>query len=1112
MTKNNVAEKLQKSIITYSAFGILVVSILIVLVSVVPFYAHLKAEEENKLAMIAGTRAMAIEEYLSRTSDIATQITSRTQIRNALESYNQGEMSLEGLIEFSAPKLADAMTISDEIAGITRLDQTGTAAIQVGLPLSPTNLAAIQDNSSVTLHYPFMINNQPYMIVCAPILNQSKQAGTDIVIFDPQRLQTIVQAPLGNHESGIVLVGSLQEQEVSLVFPYQSELAALTDAIPVDSSLGKAFQQAAEQRTGTFMTNDDVRGTQIITYSPITGSSWAIVIVVSSQELYALVNRQILILLGMIGSLLFIGTAGVLWLLRPLAGKMVLHADELQREIQQKTANLHIELEERSRIETVLRTVNRALATISGCNQVLLRATDEVTLLQRMCDVIVDVGGYRFVWVGFMHDAPVKRILPVAWAGYEDGYLNEMTMTSDTSLLEDGPIGSAIRTRVPRVIQSIKTDPSFAPWREAAEKRNYASLIVLPLLTDAGIVGALTIYSENVATFGPDEKLLLTELAEDLAYGITTLRIRSERQRALDALAHANQRNDLILQAAGEGIFGLDRDGKTTFVNPAALRITGFCAEELIGQNHHSLVHHSHNDGKPYPQDECCIYAALQDGTVRRLDSEVFWRKDGGMFPVEYVSTPMFKDGQLIGAVVVFQDISERKASEERLRYQALHDTLTGLPNRVYFMDTLRQAIEHTRQHQNPGFAVLFLDLDNFKLVNDSLGHLDGDRLLIATARRLRDLLHNNDVIARFGGDEFAILLDHRVDYYAVIAVAEDIRRAMAEPFFFDDHEVINSASLGIVLNLGEYEHPADLLRDADTALHHAKAAGRNRYQIFDKTMRASLLERLYLEAALRRSIERQELCLYYQPIVVLATRKIIGFEALIRWNHPNRGMLPPDLFIPIAEEAGLIVSLGWWVLHEACRQLRIWQTRFPELPLTINVNLSGAELMRSNMVEHIRQTLEGTGLDAAYLKLEITESVMMDNAETTIATLKELRDLGVGLCIDDFGTGYSSLRYLHRFPVQTLKIDRSFINTLNIDAESAVITQSMIMLSHTLGMNVVAEGVETCEQLEYLNTLHCEYAQGYLFSRPLNSVDASKLLEASATKKFTVGCLDQYA
>jgi diguanylate cyclase (GGDEF)-like protein len=439
----------------------------------------------------------------------------------------------------------------------------------------------------------------------------------------------------------------------------------------------------------------------------------------------------------------------------------------------------------------------------------------------------------------------------------------------------------------------------------------------------------------------------------------------------------------------------------------------------------------------------------------------------------------------------------ELEESREHFRHVAFHDTLTDLPNRAYLNNKLQQSIDHTKAQPKHLFALLFLDLDRFKNINDSLGHVAGDQLLISTARRLEECLRPSDMVARLGGDEFAILLDGLDEYDDVVCVAERVQAELKRPLNLGGHEVYTTASMGITLSTVDYEHPENILRDADTAMYHAKEKGKARYEIFDAVMHARAVARLQLENDLRRALERQELVVYYQPIISVETRRIAGFEALVRWQHPERGFVSPADFIPIAEETGLIIELGRWVLEESCRRMRAWQLVHPqEKPLSISVNLSGKQFTQSNLIEQVKQILRETELDPRSLKLEITESVVMENAEIASSMLLQLRALGVQLSIDDFGTGYSSLSYLHRFPVNTLKIDRSFISRLGAGDENTEIVRTIMTLANNLGMDVVAEGVETEDQLMHLKQIRCQYAQGFLFSKAVEPGAAGALLE----------------
>ena len=433
--------------------------------------------------------------------------------------------------------------------------------------------------------------------------------------------------------------------------------------------------------------------------------------------------------------------------------------------------------------------------------------------------------------------------------------------------------------------------------------------------------------------------------------------------------------------------------------------------------------------------------------------------------------------------------------SAAQLNYSAFYDALTSLPNRALFSDRLKRAFEHGKQVSNTLYAVLFIDLNQFKMVNDSLGHCIGDQLLIAISRKLEGCLRPTDTIARLGGDEFAILLQSFSDVSDTIRVAERIQVALSCPFELEGQEVFATASIGIALSVTEYLLPGDILRDADIAMYRAKQL-KTRYEIFNTAMHATAVARLQMETELRQAVERQEFLVYYQPLVSLVTGRLSGFEALVRWQHPHRGILVPAKFIVLAEETGLLNPIDQWVLREACRQMQQWQEEIPTIPpLLISTNMGNKLFSQPNLIQQISQILTDTGLDALSLKLEITENVLAENDESTIATLLQIKALGVQLSIDDFGTGYSSLSRLHHFPIDELKIDRSFVSKIGAGTGNLEITETILTLANKLGVSAIAEGIETAEQLARLRELNCAYGQGYFFSPPLPSQAAEELI-----------------
>ncbi len=562
------------------------------------------------------------------------------------------------------------------------------------------------------------------------------------------------------------------------------------------------------------------------------------------------------------------------------------------------------------------------------------------------------------------------------------------------------------------------------------------------------------------------------------------------RRQAEEALRASEERFRALVQNASDLIAVLAPDGGVRYESPSHQRVLGRPAAARAGASLLDLVH---ADDRPQLEDALRHLIEHPDGLVtleyRAAHADGAWRV------IESTGANLLGDPAVGGIVFNSRDVTDRRRAEERLLHDALHDELTGLPNRALFMDRLRQAMERARGGPGAAVAVLFLDMDRFKIVNDSLGHPAGDELLVWITAALASAVRPGDLIARVGGDEFTILLEGGRDSADAVGVAERIHERLTAPIDLSGHEVFITASIGIAVLTGDHERPADLLRDADTAMYRAKASGRACHVVFNRRMHRSVLARLQLETDLRRAIERGELRVLFQPFVALASREVAGFEALVRWLHPQRGLLAPDDFLPVAEETGLIVPMGRFVLGEACRQVRELALQAGGRPLAISVNLSHRQFFQTDLFELIAGALADSGLDPAYLGLEITEGVIIRHAQLAGSRFKRLKEMGVKLYLDDFGKGYSSLNYLHRFPIDILKIDRSFVARLEDTASNMAIVEAIVHLGHQLRMEVVAEGVQTAGQVARLAAMSCEYGQGHLFSPPVDSAAAGRLV-----------------
>ncbi len=611
------------------------------------------------------------------------------------------------------------------------------------------------------------------------------------------------------------------------------------------------------------------------------------------------------------------------------------------------------DIKERKSAEQTQKKLNRALRLLSDCNMALVHAEREQNLLDEICRLIVVNGGYLVAWVGYAQDDAEKSVKAVSQFGLDIEEIESARISWGDNVRGHGTVGTAIRTAQIQINRNLPVNPAMAPWRELTTRHGSQASIALPLIIDGKSFGVVNIHSTDPDSFAADEVQLLQELTTDLAFGIATLRTRTQRE-----------------------------------------------------------------------------------------------------------------------------------AAEEKLAFLAYHDPLTHLPNRVLLRDRFDRAVTSAEREQS-GVALMVLDLDNFKRVNDSLGHDVGDQLLLRVVERLQGCIRESDTISRQGGDEFVVLLNDVRDSLSASRVAQAILDAIAEPFEIGNHSFTTSFSIGISLYPSDGRDFDTLLKHADAALYHAKDNGRDTYHFFAGTMNVDALARMQLHSNLRNAVKNREFLLHYQPQIDIASGAIAGVEALVRWQRPDEGLIAPGRFIPLAEESGLIVQIGEWVLNEACRQMKAWIDDGRH-PLVIAVNLSAQQFKRGDIVDTVARALDSSGLPPHLLELELTESILLQDTDSVMATLHKLKKLGVQLSIDDFGTGYSSLAYLKRLAVDKLKIDQSFVRDLSDDKDDAAIIKAVIQLGQALQLCVIAEGVETHEQLDFLRRHGCDQAQGYLIARPL--------------------------
>lgn len=745
-----------------------------------------------------------------------------------------------------------------------------------------------------------------------------------------------------------------------------------------------------------------------------------------------------------------------------------------EQRLHREKLGLNQALQQRVREQSILSAIGRSVTALLDVEQVLERIVEAGVYLTRAEEgmlLLVDRES------GEMYLRAAKN-------------LGEERAQCFRVPLNDSFAGQVVRTRQPLRLHRARSEGGLKLKTGFLAQ----ALLQVPLIAGKEAIGVLSVSNcEQARQFTEHDQYLLSALADYATIALENARlfqqISEEQKRYRDLFDHAN---DLI--------FTLDLNATLTSINTYGEQLLGYTSEEIHGRALAQL-----SEPSSWAKTGMILDSILARRQERGSFELVLLHKDGKLRYTEVNARMISSRHRSPEIVCIARDVSERKIFEAQLRYLAFHDPLSSLPNRVLFMERLSHALERAQRHHKR-IAVLFLDLDNFKVVNDSLGHQAGDQLLRTVAQRLQGCIRPADTVARLGGDEFIILLEEIGEVRDATQVADRIQQALSAPLRLnDEHEVFTTVSIGIALNSAEQNRPDDLVRSADLAMYRAKAQGKSQHALFDPNMNARAMERLALETDLRRATERNEFMVVYQPVVDLLTGKMREVEALVRWDHPRRGRVSPGEFIPLAEETGLIIQIGQLVLEQACRQIRDWQLLYPsDEPLVLSVNLSARQFQHPHLVASIAATLAETGLDPRYLKLEITETMMMQDGEHNAAVMRDLKRLGIQLAIDDFGTGYCSLGYLKCFPVDTLKIDRSFIAGLGSSAEDTAIVRAVIAFAKALNLSVTGEGIETLDQLNQLKALECTRGQGYYFGRPLSADVVVALLESESAPDET--------
>ncbi|MFO7140219.1 diguanylate cyclase [Arthrospira sp. PCC 8006] len=1173
-------QEIKSSIINGSPLGLLLISTVIAILSLVPLYNRLKNNQEKQLIFEAQNSASIINSFIDKYVDKALKISQQP-----IWITSNTELLTDNLSNISPQALENTRQIwqdslSDSLTGIAYINAQKSVVLEVGesIPREVLNKPKMVTYLTGGISELFTIDNIPHIM----IEKYGELNGSHIFLVNLSYIQNKLPTNAHFYKSDSLELAILPSHQFASIFILNYQPSQVMEQLGQEADILEIIQRNYQRGTrtgGLWCISCDA----FIAYSPIGNLEASLIMGEKKRNLYSPVYRQILLLSGTMMLFIMVGTTCLVLTIRPLTNQIsqeILERHKAEAElIKEKNftqtlleANpaffivLDVEGKVKFMNPSMLHTLGYKQEEVEGMNysatfvpkeegksapwvfELMINRrlpirTEETMITKDDREIIVEWYGRAvfnketdeyeyFVGAGLditdrkRADEEIQLLQQITHAvtiavDFDSALAVALDLLCQTTNWEFGEawIPHPEQTHLEYSLVSYQEKPDFAGFYEESKQ--------FLLGVNDGLAGRVwasqepewdrDISEESQANFsryslikkyGFKAGLGVPILADDRVLAVLVFLMSTPREqdnrlvKLVSSVAmqlgsvfqrkQAEEKYRDSFENALEGIFQIDLQGKYISANPALAKIFGYESQQQLlvrGKQIKSV----YADPETYNR---FINLLQTKGSVSNFEAQVY-RRDGQSIWIWQNARALYSDrhDRVLYYEGSIMEITHLKETEAKLRHSASHDSLTDLWNRAFFLDKLNDSLRKCKTLDNYQFAILFLDLDGFQFINDSLGHAIGDQLLIEISKRLTDCVDSH-ILARLGGDEFTILLENITDIQEAIDVAERIQEALKLPIFLGENQIFTGASIGIVEgNNSNYESSPEVLRDADTAMYRAKRQGKGCYVVFDSTMRTNALRRLYLQTQLRLALQEQQFELNYQPIIELSTGTIAGFEALLRWDHPQEGLISPAEFIPIAEEAGLIVDIGEWVLRQACFQLSEWKDKFAVYSnLMMSVNLSSQQFT-NDLGRRISNILVETGVAGSELKLEITETAIMNDPELAIATLQQLKQQQIKICIDDFGTGYCSLGYLHKFPVDILKIDRSFVSQIPEGEDKREIVRVIVALAESLKMDAIAEGIETAEQLHHLQKFNCKYGQGYFFFRPLNRQAVEALL-----------------